>query len=142
MLPAAARLRSGRDIGAVMRSGARGWGGDGVSVRVHLDAKEPDPSGGPVAQVAFAVGKPVGSAVARNRLRRRLRALTRARLAGLPPQAQLVVGADARAAALDLAQLARALDRALAAALRRAAGTTSADGSAAGTDRLGSGVAP
>jgi len=48
-------------------------------------------------QVAFAIGRPVGSAVVRNRLRRRLRELLRSASGGdhpLLPSGRLLVGAN------------------------------------------------
>lgn len=56
--------------------------------------------------VAFAIGRPVGPAVVRNRLRRRLRALLAT--AGLPTGWYLI-GATPRAATLSSAQLARSV---------------------------------
>ena len=46
-------------------------------------------------RVAFAIGRDVGSAVVRNRLRRRLRALAGDRVAGTPllPHGHLLIGA-------------------------------------------------
>jgi ribonuclease P protein component len=57
-------------------------------------------------RVAYAVGRAVGGAVVRNRLRRQLRALTAsvARAGGLPPGWYLI-GASAAAAGLDAATL-------------------------------------
>ena len=49
--------------------------------------------GGDRVRVAYAIGRPVGTAVVRNRLRRRLRAVVReldAATGGLPPGAYLV----------------------------------------------------
>jgi ribonuclease P protein component len=71
------------------------------------------------AQVGFVVGKSVGNAVVRNRVRRRLRHLVATRLPALPPGASLVVRALPRAATASSAVLGRDLDS----ALRRCAGT-------------------
>jgi ribonuclease P protein component len=72
------------------------------------------PGPGPAA-VAYAVGRKVGGAVVRNRLRRRLRALVAAH-AGLRPGAAYLVTPDAAAAAMSPPELAAdvhaALDRA------------------------------
>jgi ribonuclease P protein component len=58
--------------------------------------------GAPDVRVAFAVGRPVGSAVARNRLRRRLRAL----LAELqPPAGSYLIAAGPGAATSTFADL-------------------------------------
>ncbi len=83
-----------------------------VHLWVDADA-EPGP-----AQVGFTVSKAVGNAVTRNRVKRRLRHLTREHLLaleGLPGRAALVVralpaAADASYAALG-ADLGRTLDR-------------------------------
>ena len=59
---------------------------------VHLDVQAP----GQPARVGFVVSKAVGNAVVRNRVKRRLRHLTREHLpalAGLPGSAVLVVRA-------------------------------------------------
>jgi ribonuclease P protein component len=67
-----------------LRDGRRGHAGP---VRVTW---RPEPEGGGPPRVAFAVGRRVGSAVARNRLRRQLRAVV-AELAGeLAPGAYLL----------------------------------------------------
>ena len=54
--------------------------------------------------VAYALGRPVGSAVARNRLRRQLREVVRANAPTLSPGWYLV-GADAPALAMTFGQL-------------------------------------
>ncbi len=67
-----------------------------------------DRDGSAVARVAFAIGKPVGNAVTRNRVRRRLRAalvdVDRARQQGLPAGAYLI-GADRSVAVLPYTDL-------------------------------------
>ena len=83
---------------------------------VHLWV-DTDAEPGPV-QVGFTVSKAVGNAATRNRVKRRLRHLTREHLQaldGLPGRAALVVralppAAEASYAALD-ADLGRTLDR-------------------------------
>jgi ribonuclease P protein component len=69
--------------------------------------------------VGFVVSKAVGNAVTRNRVKRRLRALTAERIAGLPADTGLVVRALAPAAEADYATLAHDLDGALRTASRR-----------------------
>ncbi len=64
-------------------------------------------SGLPLPQVAFAIGRPVGSAVARNRVRRRLRALLDD--ADLPAGLYLV-GATPAVATLPFTALAQNVD--------------------------------
>lgn len=61
-------------------------------------------------QVGFVVSRHVGSAVVRNQVRRRLRHLMQARLAGLAPDSQVVVRVLPGAGELSTAQLAQALD--------------------------------
>jgi ribonuclease P protein component len=73
-----------------------------------LDAVEGEP-----ARVGFVVGKTVGAAVVRNRVRRRLRHLVRDRLAELPPASTLVVRALAAAADASYAELRDDLARCL-----------------------------
>jgi ribonuclease P protein component len=63
--------------------------------------------------VGFVVGKIVGPAVVRNRVRRRLRHLMASRVQALPAGTLLVVRATPPAAAATQGDLAEALDRAL-----------------------------
>ena len=65
------------------------------------------------AQVGFVVGRTVGGAVVRNRVRRRLRHLTRAHLQRLPQSTRLVVRALPPAAGLSSRELGDALARCL-----------------------------
>ncbi|MHB8342560.1 MAG: ribonuclease P protein component [Mycobacteriales bacterium] len=113
MLPAGARLRSGREIATVVRGGVVGRGPSGVTVTLRLEPGAP-------SRAAFAVPKQVGSAVTRNQVRRRLRHLLRAEWATLPSGAQLVVRADPMAAAQSSRALGVGLRRALDAAIPRA----------------------
>lgn len=80
-------------------------------VHVHVDPVGGKPKAG------FVVGRVVGPAVVRNRVRRRLRHLVAARLGSLPPGSQLVVRATGEAAALSFAALGDSLDAALPRAL-------------------------
>lgn len=109
MLPAAARLRRRAEFTAAVRGGFRAAT---PLLVVHLSVAEPDESPRPRA-AGFVVARPVGVAVDRNRVRRRLRHLVRDRLDRLPPGAHLVVRANPAAAAASLAVLAAQLDRAL-----------------------------
>ena len=113
MLHRSHRLTEGREFARAVREGRRA----GTSTMVlHLLADAPDPSGS-VARVGFVVGRGVGPAVTRTRVKRRLRHLVRDRLARLPEGALLVVRAlppagDASSPALG-ADLERALGRLL-----------------------------
>lgn len=81
---------------------------------VHLWV-DPDASPGPV-QVGFTVSKAVGNAATRNRVKRRLRHLTREHLPsleGLPGRAALVVRALPAAAEASYASLGADLGRSL-----------------------------
>ncbi len=60
-------------------------------------------------QVAFAIGRTVGNAVTRNRLRRRLRAMLSDHVDRLQPGAAYLIGADARAVTATAAELDRSL---------------------------------
>lgn len=63
--------------------------------------------------MGFVVSRAVGSAVARNRVRRRLRHLMAERLVLLPERSRLVVRARPGAATAAFPELERALDAAL-----------------------------
>ena len=64
------RVRDRASFAALRRDGVRRRAGALTVTRLPAEA-----GGSPVPAVAFAVGKPVGPAVVRNRLRRRLRAI-------------------------------------------------------------------
>jgi len=64
-------------------------------------------------RVAYAVGRPVGDAVARNRLRRRLRAQVREHRALLAGDTAYLVSAGPRAAAMSTRELSDAIGRLL-----------------------------
>ena len=102
------RLRGGRDLDAVARRGRRASAGV-IRLR-HL----PGVAGQPPT-VAYAVGRPVGTAVVRNRVRRRLRAqvATLAAEGALAPGSYLIA-AHPPAAARTSAELGRDLRAALA----------------------------
>jgi ribonuclease P protein component len=105
VLPAAARLRRRQDFSDVVRRGRRASRGP---LTVHLVTGDPGPS-----QAGFVVGRVVGPAVVRNRLRRRLRHLLGARLAALPAGTRVVVRARPGAGELSSAELAPLVDSAL-----------------------------
>ena len=76
-----------------------------------------DPGPGPV--VGFVVSKAVGNAVARNLVKRRLRALVHARLASMPSTSSVVVRALPASASASFSAIESDLDGALATAWRR-----------------------
>jgi ribonuclease P protein component len=101
VLPAAHRLVDSDTFRVTVRSGRRC--GSSTLV-VHLDVQPP----GRPARVGFVVSKAVGNAVVRNRVKRRLRHLTREHLpalVGLPGSAVLVVRALPPAATASHAEL-------------------------------------
>jgi ribonuclease P protein component len=137
VLAAAQRLRRREEFAATIRAGRRA--GRGVVV-VHIDARDdisgtagvpsavapgeeavpaPDERPGLPARAGFVVPKAVGKAVTRNKVRRRLQHLIGERLAGLPPDATVVVRAIPGAADRAFPELAADLDAALVAARNR-----------------------
>ena len=80
-------MRSGDDFTRTVRRGAR----VGSSTVVVHGWRDPEADQGPL--VGFVVSKAVGTAVTRNRVKRRLRHLARERLTELPTDARLVVRA-------------------------------------------------
>ena len=108
MLPAAARLTSSESFRRCVRAGRRAGS---RTVVVHLDAAMTPPLE-PPCQVGFVVGRDVGGAVTRNRVRRRLRHLVRAQLDDLPAGV-MVVRALPAAAEADFAELRDDLGRCL-----------------------------
>jgi ribonuclease P protein component len=87
MLPQSVRMRSGDDFTRTVRRGAR----VGTATVVLHGWRDPAAEPGPL--VGFVVSKAVGSAVTRNRVKRRLRHLVRDRLSDAPPDARIVVRA-------------------------------------------------
>jgi ribonuclease P protein component len=97
-------MRRGAEFTSTVRGGSRAAA---RSVVVHWT------SGDAALHVGFVVGRAVGGAVSRNRVRRRLRHLVRDRLGTLPSTGSLVVRGNPSAAAATAAGLARDLDTAL-----------------------------
>ena len=108
MLPAAHRLRDGRDFRRVIRSGRRAGS---RTLMVHLATDDDPGTSGP--RVGLVVSKAVGNAVLRNRVQRRLRHLAREQLTALPGSAMLVVRALPAAADASSAELGDDLRRCL-----------------------------
>lgn len=95
MLPRALRLAAERDWDALFSKGF-GVSGPVISLRVY-----PTPG---ARRVGFSVGKKVGGAVVRNRVKRRLREVVRAHWAELP-EADIAILARPSASSLTYAQL-------------------------------------
>ena len=111
MLSAVHRLTDSDGFRRAVRSGRRA-GSSTLVVHLWVDPEaEPAP-----VQVGFTVSKAVGNAVTRNRVKRRLRHLTRVHLPaleGLPGRAALVVRALPAAAEASYTVLGADLDRTL-----------------------------
>jgi ribonuclease P protein component len=112
VLPRQSRIRRPQEFRLVTRTGRRAGG---RTLSAHL-AVVP---GGEPAKVGFVVSRAVGSAVVRNRVKRRLRELMRVRLAGLPDGCMVVVRVHPAAAEARQADLAADLDPVLRRLLRR-----------------------
>ncbi len=97
----------------------RGRRGRSALLVVHLDDR-PEAVTAPLgaAAVGYVVSRTVGTAVVRNRVRRRLRHLVAARTSELPENARFVVRALPASAGASSARLAAALDAALIAVRR------------------------
>lgn len=105
VLPAAHRLTDSDGFKEAVRRGRRQGSRRLV---VHLSVQETDSRDAAPVRIGFVVSKAVGNAVVRNRVKRRLRHLTRehlADLASLPGSAVLVVRALPPAAQADAVQL-------------------------------------
>lgn len=97
MLSRAHRVVSGADYRTIVRKGRRVTG---RTIIAYLDKVVP----GEDARFGFIVSRAVGSAVVRNRVRRRLKAACRSVLADAPARA-VVIRALPSAAAADWAEL-------------------------------------
>jgi len=119
VLPQQSRMRSPEEFKRTMRSGRRAGS---TTLSAHLL-----PAAGLVPEdaepkVGFVVSRAVGSAVVRNRVKRRLRELMRGRVASLPGGCLLVLRAHPAAASASQADLAADLDLVLGRLLRRQVG--------------------
>jgi ribonuclease P protein component len=103
--PVAGRIRSRQVFEAVRREGRRGRCG-ALSVSYLDQPRWSRP------HVAYAIGRHVGPAVVRNRLRRRLRAIVAVESPGMPPGAY-VVRSKSEGADLGFDELRVAMSRAL-----------------------------
>ena len=120
MLPQQSRMRSPEEFKRVMRSGRR-VGGATLSGHLLATAEGLVPEDAS-PKVGFVVSRAVGSAVVRNRVKRRLRELMRRRVASLPGGCLLVVRAHPAAAGARQADLAADLDLVLGRLVRRQVG--------------------
>jgi ribonuclease P protein component len=115
MLPAVARMRRHAEFTAASRGDRAGRPLLTGHLLVRPGQDEP-------ARVGFVVSRAVGTAVVRNRVRRRLRHLARGYLGSLPGGSLLVVRANPRASTARQADLAADLDLVLGTLLRRQGG--------------------
>jgi len=119
VLPQQSRMRSPEEFKRTLRSGRRAGG---TTLSAHLL-----PAAGLVPEdaepkVGFVVSRAVGSAVVRNRVKRRLRELMRRRIASLPGGCLLVLRAHPAAAGARQADLVADLDLVIGRLLRRQVG--------------------
>jgi len=112
MLPPGHRMRRRAEFTLAVRRGRRAGR---PHVVVHLFRRD-DIDAPP--QVGFIVGRVVGDAVVRNKVRRRLRHLAREHVARLPRGSLLVVRANPSAGNARQGELAKELDSALRRLLR------------------------
>ena len=120
MLPSESRLRHRSEFTLAVRQGTRAGR---PAMTGHLFTRPPDePQSGEPARVGFIVSRAVGTAVVRNRVKRRLRVLVRGYLGVLPAGSLLVVRANPPAAAARQADLAADLDLVMTRLLRRQVG--------------------
>jgi ribonuclease P protein component len=116
MLPAASRMRRRAEFMAALRTGSR----SGRRLLTgHLLAR---PGSAEPAKVGFIVGRAVGGAVVRNRVRRQLRHLARGYLPVLARGSLLVLRAHPAAATARQAEIAAELDLVINALIRRQGG--------------------
>ena len=121
MLPQQSRMRRPEDFRRVLRTGRRA-GGSVVAGHLLLVGSDGPVRSGDPAKVGFVVSRAVGSAVVRNRVKRRLRELMRRRVASLPGGCLLVLRAHPAAAGARQADLAADLDLVIGRLLRRQVG--------------------
>jgi len=124
MLPQRSRMRRPAEFRLAVRVGRRAGR---PLLTGHLFV--PDAAGGPEgvrsgapAKVGFIVSRAVGSAVVRNRVKRRIRDLMRGYVGSLPGGCLLVVRANPAAATARQADLAADLDLVIGRLLRRQVG--------------------
>jgi ribonuclease P protein component len=116
MLPAERRVRRPEEFAVAVRDGRR-VGASGLVLHLRTTA------GTAPSRAGFVVGRNVGTAVVRNRIRRQLRHLIAPRLVDLPVGTDLVLRALPAASTLSRRELAATLT-ALLERLQRSAATT------------------
>jgi ribonuclease P protein component len=117
VLPAESRMRRRAEFIVTVRRGSRA----GRSLLTgHLLVRPGAEDQPPL--VGFVVGRSVGKAVTRNKVRRRLRSLVRGYLPSLPGGSLLVVRAHPQAATAHQADLAADLDLVMGTLVRRQVG--------------------
>ena len=119
ILPSPHRMRRGAEFALAVRAGTRAGRPRVVG---HLLVRADGIHDGEPARVGFVVSRAVGSAVTRNRVKRRLRELMRGYLQSLPGGSLLVVRANAAAAHARQSDLAADLDLVIRRLLRRQVG--------------------
>jgi ribonuclease P protein component len=112
-------MRRGAEFTLTVRTGIRAGR---PTVVGHLLVRADGISDREPARVGFVVSRAVGSAVTRNRVKRRLRELMRGYLQSLPGGSLLVVRANAAAARASQADLAADLDLVIRRLLQRQVG--------------------
>jgi ribonuclease P protein component len=118
-------MRRGAEFALTVRTGTRAGRPLLVGhLLVRPDALQPREP----ARVGFVVSRAVGSAVTRNRVKRRLRELMRGYLQSLPGGSLLVVRANAAAAYASQPDLAADLDSVISRLLRRQVGARVGNG--------------
>jgi ribonuclease P protein component len=122
VLPQQSRMRRPEDFRRVLRTGRRA-GGSVITGHLLLPVGSAgEVRSGDPAKVGFIVSRAVGSAVVRNRVKRRLRELMRRRVASLPGGSLLVLRAHPAAAGAHQADLAADLDLVIGRLLRQQVG--------------------
>lgn len=111
-------MRRREDFSAALRRGGRA-GRPLLTGHLLVRTGSDDP-----ARAGFIVSKAVGSAVVRNKVRRRLRPVVAGHLRSLPAGSLLVVRANPQAATACQADLAADLDLVIGRLLRRQVGAT------------------
>ena len=110
-------MRHSAEFALTVRAGSRAGRPTVVGHLLVRDGQDSEP-----ARIGFVVSRAVGSAVTRNRVKRRLRELMRGYLQSLPGGSLLVVRANAAAAHASQPDLAADLDSVISRLLRRQVG--------------------